>query len=107
MKPIDFRNETFAEFRERFNSIRESVYRAWVSHGPGTTREVAERCHIDLLTFRPRSTELYQMGFIRVQPGQSHLRNGEGVYEAVPEHEVVAWYEKQREAHRSGQQQLL
>jgi hypothetical protein len=85
MKPIDFRNETFDQLRERLNDDRELVHRAWLAHGPGTTREVAERAGIDLLSFRPRTTELFQLGLLEVAGKAGH----EGIYAArsLPEWE--------------------
>jgi hypothetical protein len=44
--------------------MRKACYEAWVVYGPGTTREVAAKAGIDLLTFRPRSTELLQVGLL-------------------------------------------
>ena len=78
MKPINFRNETFAELRARLNEDRARVHSAWLAHGPGTTREVAATAQIDILTFRPRSTELYQMGLLSLVDKAGH----QGVYGA-------------------------
>ena len=78
MKPIDFRNETFEQIRERLNADRELVHGAWLAHGPGTTREVAAKAGIDILTFRPRSTELYQIGLLELAEKEGH----QGVYRA-------------------------
>lgn len=67
MKPIDFRNETFASLQHRIAGSRAAVYAAWAQHGPGTTEEVCARWTPDpraILSFRPRTTELYQLGFI-------------------------------------------
>jgi len=94
MKPIDFRNETFDALRSRLNEDRQRVHQAWLDHGPGTTREVAGRAGIDLLSFRPRSTELFQIGAIELMPGrQSH----EGIYQARTVAGWSAWYAEQRE----------
>ncbi len=64
MKPIDFSLQTFEDLKARLNENRLAVHRAWLAHGPGTTRDVAAKANIDLLSFRPRSTELYQMGLL-------------------------------------------
>ena len=66
MKAIDYRNDTWDQIRGRLAGLREQVYQAYVSHGPGTTREIAERSGIDILTLRPRTTELLQLGFVNV-----------------------------------------
>lgn len=70
MKPVDFRNATFEGLRGELEGLRRRVYAAWVTYGPGTTREIAEKAGIDLLTFRPRTTELVEAGLVRVAPGE-------------------------------------
>lgn len=108
MKPIDFRNETFGQLRDRLTDLRLAVLQAWQAHGPATTRQVATRCGIDLLTFRPRTTELYQMGAVvlvdEAEPtGDAH----EGVYRARTMAEWEAWHAAQAGQLVSGQQQLM
>jgi hypothetical protein len=78
MKPIDFRNETFEQIRERLSEDRRQVHHAWLAHGPGTTRDVAAKAQIDILSFRPRSTELYQLGLLDLIDKDGH----QGVYQA-------------------------
>lgn len=81
MKPIDYRNETWESLKERLSGLRQDVYTAWQVYGPGTTREVAAKAGIDILTFRPRTTELFQMGFVEVVADAQSV--GEAVYQAV------------------------
>ena len=88
MKPIDLRNANFARLREELTQARKDVYTAWLTFGPGTTREVAEKSGIDLLTFRPRTTDLYQVGLVELCHDE---RSTEGVYQAVPEERWEAW----------------
>lgn len=112
MKPIDFRNETFDMLHQRLTSLRRQAYHHWIEHGPGTTREVAQRCGMDLLTFRPRTTELFQIGLVVVDESASARPQGdgtpaEGIYKARTLEEWQAWYQKEREAAVSGQQQLI
>ena len=78
MKPVDFRNETFDQLKERLNEDRKLVHDAWLAHGPGTTRAVADKAGIDILTFRPRSTELFQMALLEVTGKEIHS----GIYRA-------------------------
>jgi len=92
MKPVDFRNETFAQLQERVTGLRRQVYMAWMHWGPGTTREVSDRAGIDILTFRPRSTELYQLGFLELTEHQP--MGTEGVYRCVAEKVVQARWER-------------
>lgn len=107
MKPIDFRNEKFDQLHQRLTSLRREAYQAWRLHGPGTTRQVAERSGMDLLTFRPRTTELYQIGLVVLAHDQAGATPQEGVYKALTLEEWQVWYEREREGAVSGQQQLL
>ena len=81
MKPIDYRNETWEGLQERLAGLRLTAWQAWQRYGPGTTREVSARCGMDLLTFRPRTTELYQLGLLAVVPGAEQA--SEGLYRAL------------------------
>jgi hypothetical protein len=87
MKPIDYRNETWAMVQDRaLDATRLLVYRAFQLHGASTTRELSRKCGIDLLTLRPRTTELCYAGLVElVDAGSaSHESIGhEGVYRAV------------------------
>lgn len=79
MAPIDFSNATWREIQGRLVHLRASVYEALLEHGPCTTRELAQACGIDLLTVRPRITELAQLGFVVCDGGHGN----EGVYSAL------------------------
>ena len=105
MKPIDFRNEKFASLRDRLHNSRAQVYLAWVKHGPGTTRQVAERSRIDILTLRPRTTELLQMGALTVE-GSAH-EPGQGVYRARSLPEWEQWLLEHRASLATTTQQQL
>jgi hypothetical protein len=94
MKPIDFRNETFADLQGRIAGLRAVVLDAWRKHGPCTTEELAERSEISILSLRPRTTELYQLGFLTLAEDQE--RKGEGRYRARTEAELDRWFHQQR-----------
>lgn len=80
-KPSDFSKATFRDLQNRLVHLRLSVYEALAHHGPCTTRELARECGIDLLTVRPRMTELVQMGFaVCINEGQD---GHEGIYRAL------------------------
>ncbi len=96
MTPIDFRNETFAALKDRLTGLREKVWLAWISFGPGTTRDVSRRSGIDILTFRPRSTELCQMGAI-VLAAAPEPSLTEGTYRARTAAEWQAWLESHQD----------
>ena len=87
MNPVDYRNDTWKSIQDRLSGLRALVYDAWHRHGPGTTREVAARSGIDILTFRPRTTELYQLGLVELaeDPGAigHDIPGGEGVYRSI------------------------
>ena len=78
MKPIDFSLQTFAELKANLHEDRAEVHRAWLAHGPGTTREVSAKSQIDILTFRPRTTDLFQLGLVELSGKDGH----QGIYRA-------------------------
>jgi predicted transcriptional regulator len=105
VKPIDFRNATWEQVQEQVIGLRLSVYNALAIAGPCTTRELARRSGIDLLTVRPRVTELYQLGLVELanaEPG-----GGEGIYQAVPVAVAQARFEQRRQATLNPQMSLL
>lgn len=96
MKPIDFRNANFERLVDELPELRARAYAAWRAHGPGTTRAVAARSGMDLLTFRPRTTELCQLGLVRIFENDDEKEGThEGVYEATPPEEWEEWREGQ------------
>lgn len=121
MQPIDFRNATFAELRGHLVKKREAVWLDWQAYEielqaagkplGATTREVCQRFGRDILQFRPRCTELFQMGVLKLADSQrstpSPLNSREGAYvlRSMPEWE--AWCAEQRDHATSGQQQLI
>ncbi len=85
MQPIDFSRITFAELQATLNESRTRVHRAWLAHGPGTTREIAQKAQIDILSLRPRSTELYELGLIELlslKPSDASNYSHQGIYRA-------------------------
>lgn len=104
MKPIDFRDATFEGMQVYIAGQREAVLGAWRVHGPGTTAEVCGRAGMSILSFRPRTTELLELGFVcltDVQPVK-----GEGTYRVRTVSEHLGWLnEKSRDA-RNTQREL-
>lgn len=92
MKPIDYRNETWENLQGHMTLIRSAVYEAWRKHGPGTTRDIAEKAGIDILTFRPRTTELFQLGFLTLWHDAGNSRRREGVYRARSYQEALTHF---------------
>lgn len=91
---------TFKDLQRQLICLRLSVYEALLEHGPCTTRELAASCSIDLLTVRPRMTELLQCGFV-VEVAEE--RNGhEGIYRALTLAEAEAAFDE-RQKHATEQ----
>jgi sugar-specific transcriptional regulator TrmB len=105
MKPIDYRNETWVGVQQRVEGLRREVYLALDRLGPATTRALADRSGIDLLTLRPRVTELYQLGLVEL--ANPERGGGEGVYRAVPLPVAEACFERRKEKFQEGQLTLL
>lgn len=108
MKPIDFRNETWASIRGRVEEgLRADVLRAWQIHGPGTTEDVCARWSSDpraILSFRPRTTELYQLGFITLVDGDASAKGG--TYRARSTQEHRDWVAAQQREASTAQREL-
>jgi hypothetical protein len=94
MKPIDYRNATFAEIQDRIAGDRLRVLEAWRMHGPCTTEDLAVRSGIPILTLRPRTTELGQLGFLVLMAGG---KRG-GVYRAASADEALSYFHEQQGA---------
>jgi len=92
MKPTDFRNMTFEDLQGIISGLRRRTYEAWLLYGPGTTRDVALAAQMSILTFRPRTTELMEVGLVELAPGQK--AGHEGKYQAV----TMAEWKRRREA---------
>lgn len=113
MNPIDFRNESFAMLKGRLVEKREAVWLDWmayeVRHGKdgATTRAVCNWNGRDILQFRPRCTELYQMGVLKLGTGNGERGSREGIYVLRSLEEWEQWHHDQVQAAVSGQQQLI
>lgn len=104
MKPVDFRNATFADLQARIVGQREAALAAWRVHGPGTTEEVAARSGMSILSLRPRTTELFQLGFVvldAADPGK-----GAGRYRVRTEAELREFVRLQQHFAANPQRQL-
>ncbi len=80
MKPIDFRNATWQEIQGKLSGQRRLIYEAWLLHGPCTTRELAHKSGLSILTVRPRTTELFQLMLLDLTGDKD---GHEGRYHAV------------------------
>lgn len=110
MKPVDYRNETFQSLLGRLSGQREAVLAAWSAHGPCTTERLAELSGLSILTLRPRTTELYEMGFVKLveeEDGGDRPRGRRGgVYRAASMAEAEDAFIARRSVALSGQTEL-
>jgi hypothetical protein len=100
MKPVDIRNETWADIAARVDGDRRAVYDGLTRHGPATTRALAAAMGWDPFNVRPRVTELCQIGLARL----AGRRRREGVYMTVPLAVARAEFER---AKAGGAEQML
>lgn len=94
MKPADLRNATWREVSQHVTEDMIRVHNAWLTHGPCTTRELAERAETSLLTIRPRTTDLCKLGLVRL----SDHNGNEGIYSFVSTEAAEASQTWRREA---------
>jgi len=73
----------------------QQTYDALALHGPHTTRELSRLSGIDLLTLRPRMTELCLMGFAECIGTEGVGHNAEGIYRAISMESARVHYEHQ------------
>lgn len=76
MNPIDYRTATFDLIKDNLAGKRRMVYDALRTLGPQTTRDLAALARLDILTVRPRVTELIDLGLVELVPGGSGLEAG-------------------------------
>lgn len=99
LSPAQIRNATFRELLDQLHGQRQVVLDLWRQHTTGehplTTAELADKTGFSLLTLRPRTTELYQLGF--VQCVGSVPRQG-GLYRALSTAEVMRRHQSQQQA---------
>ena len=92
MTPADLRNATWESIQPLLTGLRLAVLETWRLHGPGTTCQMAARSGLSILTFRPRTTELVQLGLLECIGRSEH----EGIYAAVPEADAREAFEAAR-----------
>lgn len=91
MKPIDYRKATFAAIQGHLEGNRRNVYDALRTLGPQTTRALAQLAKMDLLTVRPRITELIDLGLVMLCDDEGH-RPREGTYRALSTAEAMTLF---------------
>lgn len=103
MKPINIRNESFADIQARMAGDRERVYEALQTRLDCTTRELAEAMGWDILNVRPRVTELVDLEAVEIVGSRGH----EGVYRARPFWAWEAAFARRKMAATTGEQLTL
>jgi len=78
MDAVDYRQMTWEAIQERLTSDRLAVWHALQVWGPRTTRQLAKMMDKDILSVRPRVTELCQMGFAKEVDVPEHKRQADG-----------------------------
>lgn len=94
MNSIDIRNANWEAIQEYLTANRAEVLAAWRLHGPGTTREIAAKAGIDILSFRPRTTELVHIHMVAMVD----RRGTQGIYEAVSEENAERAFDQAKAA---------
>jgi hypothetical protein len=92
MKPIDLRNECWADVLTRVDGDRCRVHRMLAVAGPSTVRELAAKNEADVLSIAPRITELFELGFVELV-GRSGRR---GIYRALSAAEAEKTFESRK-----------
>lgn len=106
MRSIDYRNATWQSLQAELVGRRLAVYAELARLGPCTTRELAARSGMDILTVRPRVTELLQLGYVIEMPEQEGDRPREGCYRALSTDEALEVFRQRQAACLTGQLSL-
>lgn len=100
LTPADLRDLTWESLQPFLTGARLAVLEAWRTHGPCTTRELSQRSGIDLLTLRPRTTELVALGLVMLHDSEGT----EGTYRGIPAGHARGRFERIIAGHRTPQQ---
>ena len=100
--PGEIRNDNWQALRERVSGLRGEVHAALLQAGPCTTRELAAKAGLSILTVRPRVTELVELGFAECTGRAA----GEGIYRALTHAEAAGLFHAARELARGDGVQL-
>jgi hypothetical protein len=96
------RDLNFEQLKDRLSGLRQAVHSALQLFGPCTTRVLAHKAGLDILTVRPRVTELVELGFAEC----TGRNDGEGVYRALNYNEAARKFsDAQKIARGEGVQQ--
>jgi hypothetical protein len=93
MQACDCRSLTFEAVKARLAGQRLRVYDGYRIHGPCTTRVLSGLLQLSILSVRPRTTELLQIGFL----AYIGREGSEGIYIAISELEARKLFERKQE----------
>ena len=91
MKAIDIRNASWSSIQASLHHRLAAAYQVWCSYGPGTTRDVSQRSGWDILSLRPRTTDLYKLGLVELVG----RRGDGGIYKVRPQSDWESWSQTQ------------
>ena len=74
----ELKRDNWRSMRPQLPEMLIRCYEAWKVHGPGSTKDIAAHSGIPLLTLRPRTTQLYKLGYVRLVG----RLNRDGIYRA-------------------------
>lgn len=106
MRALDYRNATYHDLLQSLSGKREETLRAWRTHGPCTTEALAERSGLSILSLRPRTTELCQMGFVVLADPDAEATTKGAVYRAATTAETQAHFHRLKRALTEPQTEL-
>lgn len=93
---LNLRDANFESLRDSLEEKLREVYHAFVAFGPCTTRQLADAARMNILSVRPRTTDLLRVGLLALS-GEVKGPSGrkEGVYEATTPAEWAHWQGEQ------------
>lgn len=103
MRPIDIRNDTWESIQGHLADDRLVIWQGFGDYGPCTTRALAEKTLISILTVRPRTTELVSMFLVELV---GRNKDG-GIYAHVPAYIAKDRFEKEQIKAQQNQLQLF
>lgn len=103
MTSTDIRNENFHHLRSQLVEKCATVLRELAVHGPCTTRQLAQLSGRDILSVRPRITDLKDLGLVVL----SGREGGEGIYAVASQSEWEQWHATVTEERTTGQLQMI
>lgn len=100
---LDVRDQNFLSLRDSLDENRREVLCDLAAHGPCTTRQLADATRRDILSIRPRVTELLQLGLV-ILHGRTE---GQGIYRIADQSEWEQFRQRHLEETTTGQLQMI